>query len=320
MKSASALADGTNLVMPHGKDSVVIKPIGFAASRMSRRVLDAVSSLYRSHQHAWNAEILSSAACSCVPVLLGEPAQNSAADPLIAVIHWDGDDFLSVVSAIVGDRTALVGIDLSSIEQGRRGAAMALAVHGLFGGTIDMAIMPTMEPLFENGGVDDDCIFVNFEHKGIKIAVAIQDLQCLDRLFVEKVAGLMPLEIGLSLKAFCFVEETTNCGRQPAEPFRRILKKLLALDVVCFSGNSVERLGISEYARHSGVSFHLAPGWKAESGSDEPSVVMSCNEADEPRAWLCISAPSGSSQLLSVANSLQSVIAMPELEWQRWLV
>lgn len=50
-----------------------------------------------------------------------------------------------------------------------------------------------------------------------------------------------------------------------------------------------------------------------------PGIVMYCSDAGEPHSWLTLSAAPGSHGILAVANALLSVVAMAELEWQRWL-
>jgi hypothetical protein len=304
--------------MRHAKDCVVIREIARGVPRAKSRMLDPIVELYRRDRTAWNAEILLDEKHSGAADAIGTRAETTDRKPLIAVVHWDGHQLCSIVPEIFGSHGIMVGVDLSSVNQERRGAALGLALLGLSRGAVDLVICSNARTLLEMSAVDGECIFVNFQHNGMHLTVASKQLPRLATLLAENVTELLPFEFGLSLKETCFIEEGAHSGSSPTEPFQRTLRKLRSLGATCFTDSAVDGPGNHPQDVDKGA-FHLAPGWATEGTSDEISVVFSCNDPDEPVTWISLKAGRRSNRTLSVANALLSVVATPEQEWHRWL-
>lgn len=312
--------------MRHARDCVVIREIARGLPLAEPRTVDPIVALYRDDRSAWNAELLLDEKSSGAADALGTCTGSTERKPLIAVIHWEEDQLPSVAYEIFGNRGILVGVDLSSVDQERRGAAVGLALLGLSRGAIDLVICSNARPLLEMGAVDSDCIFVNFQHKRMHLTAATKQLQRLSGLLAGNVAELLPFEFGLSLKEACFIEEAARSfieeaarsGNSASEPFRRTIRKLRSLGAACFTDSAVDGSGNHPQDVDEGA-FRLTPGWTTKGTSDRISVVFSCNDPEEPSTWISLTAVRRSNRTLSVANSLLGVVATPELEWQRWL-
>jgi len=305
--------------MRHAGYCVVIREIARGAARATPRMLDPIVALYRSDRSDGNVELLldeTSSGTADALVTRVEPAERK---PLVAVIHWEEDQLPSVASEIFGNQGTLVGVDLSSIDQSRRGAAVALALKGLSRGVVDLVISSNARPLLEMGAADSDCIFVNFQHEGMHLTAATQQLQRLSKLLAGDVAKLLPFEFGLSLKEVCFIEGVERSGSSPSEPFRRTLRKLRSLGATCYTDCSVDGSGYRDHPQDYEGAFRLTPGWRTEGMPDEISVVLPCNDPEEPCTWISLTAVRQSDRALAVANSIMSVVATPEQEWHRWL-
>jgi hypothetical protein len=302
----------------HARDRVVIKEIDRGAPRANVRMLDPIVALYRNDGSAWNAELLLDETSADTADAFGTRVEPIARKPLIAAIHWEEDELPSVASEILGNQGTLVGVDLFLVDQSRRGAAIALALKGLSLGAVDLVISSNAQTLLEMSAVDSDCIFVNFQHKGMHLTAATQQLQRLSKQLAGSVAKLLPFEFGLSLKEACFIE-IERSGSNPSEPFQRTLRKLRSLGAACYTDCSVDGSKDRDHPQDYEGTFRLTPGWTTERMSDEVSVVFSCNDPQEPCTWISLTAVRQSNRTLAVANSLMSVVATPEQEWQRWL-
>jgi hypothetical protein len=300
--------------MGHAKDRIAIATIDCAASRASQKMVESIGRLYGDVGSASAAECPRHVTIDRSEDDLGQDIENADRKPSIAVVYWDDSRLPAVAPMILGTQAALAGIDLSSVDPGRRGAASAPLLRGLASGTVDMVLFATMPSFPDPDALDSDFVVIRVPGAGMQLT-AITNRLSLGALLAGDAAKLLPLEVGLSLQEVRFVDGAAAAGREPGEPYRRTLRKLRLLGIACIDDGPV---GTVDRIQPEQCTFRLTPGPSADGAPDRPSVTVSCNEPAEPCAWLSLSGVRGPSSILSVANSLLGVIATPEPEWQRW--